>query len=133
MSTEPKLKDAALTLQERVAMLTLQRDDVRNALTGTHLIEDIVNTVEWVNRNSDVPVLIITRPLMPSWPGGNSTQVTGYPCSPDETQWNPGRVFPDYAYAPSGLRAYRYPYPGFFSVTPCEAILSCRFLGNGLA
>jgi len=38
MSNQPVLTDASLTLQERVATLTLRRDDVRNALTGTHLI-----------------------------------------------------------------------------------------------
>ena len=71
MSTKPELKDAALTLQDRVATLTLQRDDVRNALTGTHLIDDIVNTVEWVNRNSDVSVLIITGEGKAFSAGGN--------------------------------------------------------------
>lgn len=60
MSTHSKLEDATLTLQDRVATLILQRDDVRNALTGTQLIDDIVNRVAWVNRQSDVSLLIVT-------------------------------------------------------------------------
>ncbi len=56
----PKLKDAALSLENRVATLTLQRDDVRNALTGTSLVDDIIHTVNWVNCGAEVSVLIIT-------------------------------------------------------------------------
>lgn len=56
----PELKDASLTLKNCVAILTLQRNDVRNALTGTALVEDIVKTVGWANCNSAVSVLIIT-------------------------------------------------------------------------
>ena len=33
----PALKDSSLTVEGRVALLTLQRNDVRNALTGTAL------------------------------------------------------------------------------------------------
>ena len=50
----PELQDTDLTLDGRVATLTMQRDDVRNALTGTHLIDDIVRTVEWANVNPAV-------------------------------------------------------------------------------
>lgn len=53
----PKLKDATLSQENRVALLTLQRDDVRNALTGTALVDDIVKTVEWVNREHEVSIL----------------------------------------------------------------------------
>ncbi len=56
----PKLKDATISLENRVVTLTLQRDDVRNALTGTSLVADIVDTVNWVNCESEVSVLIIT-------------------------------------------------------------------------
>jgi len=56
----PKLKDAAISLENRIATLTLQRDDVRNALTGTALVEDIVDTVNWANCAPEVSVLIIT-------------------------------------------------------------------------
>jgi len=35
MSTSPELVDALITVENRVATLTLDRDDVRNELTGT--------------------------------------------------------------------------------------------------
>ena len=34
-------KDATLSLENRVAVLSLERDDVRNALTGTALTADL--------------------------------------------------------------------------------------------
>ena len=37
----PSLSDATLTLEDRVALLTFNRDDLRNALTGCNLIDDI--------------------------------------------------------------------------------------------
>jgi len=58
--TLPELTDATLTLENRVATLTLNRHDVRNALTGTALVDDIVATAAWVNRCQDVSVLVIT-------------------------------------------------------------------------
>lgn len=69
----PKLKDATLSLENRVATLTLQRDDVRNALTGTSLVDDIVDTVNWVNREPEVSVLIITGDGKAFSSGGNVT------------------------------------------------------------
>ena len=71
MSTQPELKDATLTLQDRVATLTLQRDDVRNALTGTAIMDDIVKTVNWANCNSEISVLIITGDGKTFSSGGN--------------------------------------------------------------
>ena len=47
--TLPELTDATLTLENRVATLTLNRHDVRNALTGTALVDDIVATAAWVS------------------------------------------------------------------------------------
>ncbi len=61
MSTlPPQLTDALLTLENRVATLTMNRHDLRNALTGSHLIDDIVATAEWVNSCEEVSVLVIT-------------------------------------------------------------------------
>ena len=71
----PKLKDAAISLENRVATLTLQRDDVRNALTGTSLADDIVDTVNWVNREPEVSVLIITGHGKAFSSGGNVTDM----------------------------------------------------------
>lgn len=67
----PELIDSTLELSERVAVLTFQRDDVRNALTGTGLIDDIVRTVTWADRNAEVSVLVITGGGSAFSAGGN--------------------------------------------------------------
>lgn len=67
----PALKDAALVRDGRVAVLTLQRDDVRNALTGTGLVNDICATLEWANAGEDVSVLILTGAGSAFSAGGN--------------------------------------------------------------
>lgn len=66
-----KPEDATLILENRVATLTFERDDVRNALTGTALIEDIVGTLEWANRTSEVSVLVLTGVGSAFSAGGN--------------------------------------------------------------
>lgn len=71
MTNVPVLTDATLTLENRVATLTFNRDDVRNALTGTALIDDITTTVDWVNACADVSVLIITGAGKAFSSGGN--------------------------------------------------------------
>lgn len=71
MANTPNLRDASLNLEDRVAVLTLERDDLRNALTGTALIDDIVDTVEWANRSGEVSVLIITGSGQAFCAGGN--------------------------------------------------------------
>ncbi len=71
MAALPMLKDAALTLDERIAVLTFKRDDVRNALTGTELTSDIVATLAWANASSDVSVLILTGEGSAFSAGGN--------------------------------------------------------------
>ena len=69
--TLPQTTDARLSLEGRVAILTLDRDDVRNALTGTALIDDIVNVAEWINRCDDVSVLVVTGAGAAFSAGGN--------------------------------------------------------------
>ncbi|HQV16691.1 MAG TPA: enoyl-CoA hydratase-related protein, partial [Denitromonas sp.] len=69
--TPPLLKDALLTVENRVATLTFNRDDVRNALTGTGLIDDIVQVAEWVNACDDVSVLVMTGAGSAFSAGGN--------------------------------------------------------------
>lgn len=71
MTNVPQLTDALLTLEDRVALLTLNRHDLRNALTGSHLIDDIVTTAEWVNHCDDVSVLVITGAGSAFSAGGN--------------------------------------------------------------
>jgi enoyl-CoA hydratase/carnithine racemase len=71
MMTMPKLIDSILEFSERVAMLTFCRDDVRNALTGTELINDILATLDWVNNTPDVSALIMTGEGSAFSSGGN--------------------------------------------------------------
>ncbi|MEH6811951.1 MAG: enoyl-CoA hydratase-related protein [Motiliproteus sp.] len=67
----PSLTDAKLSLDQGVALLTLNRHDLRNALTGSHLIDDIVDTLEWANVDKSVSVLIITGAGSAFSAGGN--------------------------------------------------------------
>jgi len=67
----PQLTDALLTLEDGVAVLTLNRHDLRNALTGSNLIDDIVTTAEWVNHCQEVSVLVITGAGSAFSAGGN--------------------------------------------------------------
>jgi enoyl-CoA hydratase/carnithine racemase len=71
MSGPPALKDATLELDGRIAVLTFNRDDVRNALTGTALIDDICSALEWANASADVSVLILTGAGAAFSAGGN--------------------------------------------------------------
>ncbi|UYG08775.1 enoyl-CoA hydratase-related protein [Halomonas sp. M4R1S46] len=69
--TQPQLTDARLSLEGRVATLTLDRHDVRNALTGTALVDDIVAVADWVNACDEVSVLVITGEGSAFSAGGN--------------------------------------------------------------
>lgn len=68
---QPVLKDSTLTIDGRVATLTLNRDDVRNALTGTDLAEEIVTVAEWCSGNDAISVLILTGAGAAFSSGGN--------------------------------------------------------------
>lgn len=67
----PSLTDATLRIENRYAVLTFDRDDVRNALTGTALVDDICSTIEWANNNTDLNCLIITGAGKAFSSGGN--------------------------------------------------------------
>jgi enoyl-CoA hydratase/carnithine racemase len=67
----PMLKDSSLQVKGRVALLTLMRNDVRNALTGTSLADDIVKTVNWANTEPALSALIITGDGSAFSSGGN--------------------------------------------------------------
>lgn len=71
----PKLIDSTLTLEGGIAVLTFQRHDVRNALTGTALIDDIVQTVNWANQEQAVSVLVMTGGGSAFCSGGNVKQM----------------------------------------------------------
>jgi enoyl-CoA hydratase/carnithine racemase len=67
----PQLQDCLITLDNKVATLTFNRHDVRNALTSTAIADDIVATVDWINENKDIAVLIITGAGSAFSSGGN--------------------------------------------------------------
>ncbi|MBI4206460.1 MAG: enoyl-CoA hydratase/isomerase family protein [Betaproteobacteria bacterium] len=69
--TPPRLTDAALAVEGRVALLTFKRDDVRNALTSTELVDDIPNAIAWANANPEISVLIMTGEGSAFSAGGN--------------------------------------------------------------
>ena len=71
MPSQPQLKDAQITVDGRIATLTLNRDDVRNELTGTQLVDDIVETTEWINTDDSISVLILTGAGAAFSAGGN--------------------------------------------------------------
>jgi enoyl-CoA hydratase/carnithine racemase len=67
----PELSDSRLEVTGRIATLTFQRDDVRNALTGTAIVEDILQTVSWAENEKKVSVLILTGEGSAFSSGGN--------------------------------------------------------------
>lgn len=69
--TLPSLTDARLTFADGVALLTLDRDEVRNELTGTALVDDILAVVEWIKREPAVCALILTGAGKAFCAGGN--------------------------------------------------------------
>jgi len=73
---KPVLKDSVLEIQGRVATITFSRDDVRNALTGTALVEDLLDTLAWVNRAEEVSALILTGAGSAFSSGGNVREMS---------------------------------------------------------
>jgi enoyl-CoA hydratase/carnithine racemase len=71
MKPQPTMGDSLLHIDSRVATLTFNRDDVRNELTGTQLVADICNTVDWINTTLDISALIITGDGSAFSAGGN--------------------------------------------------------------
>lgn len=69
--TLPQLQDAELRLEHGYAVCTFQRDDVRNALTGTALIEDICAVLDWANNNLSIACVIFTGQGSAFSSGGN--------------------------------------------------------------
>jgi enoyl-CoA hydratase/carnithine racemase len=71
MTRLPELTDALLELENGVATLSFNRDDVRNALTGTALVDDLLSVNRWINASHEVGVLIITGKGKAFSSGGN--------------------------------------------------------------
>lgn len=67
----PALTDALLSVEDGVAVLTLNRDDIRNALTGSALVDDICAVVDWINDDAAVSVLVLTGTGRAFSSGGN--------------------------------------------------------------
>ena len=65
------LIDSKLSITNKIAILTFCRNDIRNALTGSYLIDDIINTINYVNKNNKISVLIITGEGKVFSSGGN--------------------------------------------------------------
>ena len=69
--TQPELRDSRLELDGRIATLTLDRHDVRNELTGTHLADEIAAVCAWLNAHENASVLIVTGGGSAFSAGGN--------------------------------------------------------------
>ena len=67
----PILKDSIFQIKGKIGTLKFNRDDLRNALTGTFLIDDLVKTAEFVNNEKNISVLIITGEGKAFSSGGN--------------------------------------------------------------
>ncbi len=71
MTDLPPLKDATLDVNGRIAVLTFNRDDVRNALTSTELVTEIPQVIAWANATPEISVLIMTGAGSAFSAGGN--------------------------------------------------------------
>lgn len=67
----PTHEGASLVIADRVATLTLRRDDVRNELTGTGLGAFVAEVARWVNDAPEVSVLVIAGSGRSFSAGGN--------------------------------------------------------------
>ena len=69
--TAPELHDSTLELDGRIAIMTMNRNDVRNELTGTKLSAEIEIVVDWINRHEGISALILTGAGAAFSAGGN--------------------------------------------------------------
>jgi enoyl-CoA hydratase/carnithine racemase len=69
--TIPTTVDCELQFENRVATLAFNRHDVRNALTGTHIIADVLAVLEWARDDMSVGALIVTGNGSAFSAGGN--------------------------------------------------------------
>lgn len=66
-----QLQDSTLDIKDGVATLVFQRHDVRNVLTSTAIVDDIVATAAYVNAEPSISALIITGDGSAFSSGGN--------------------------------------------------------------
>ena len=67
----PAVTNCTLEIQGRTALLAFDRHDVRNALTGTKILEDLLAVTSWINRSRAVSVLVLTGNGSAFSAGGN--------------------------------------------------------------
>lgn len=67
----PPLKDSTLAVEGRVAVMSFERNDVRNAMTSTELVNEIPAVIAWANATPDISVLILTGAGSAFSAGGN--------------------------------------------------------------
>lgn len=67
----PEMAESILSVDGRVVTLILNRDDVRNELTGSRLVDDIVAVVDWINATDELSALVITGAGKAFSAGGN--------------------------------------------------------------
>ena len=67
----PTVTNCALEIRGRTAILAFDRDDVRNALTGTRILDDLLAVCAWINRSRAVSVLVLTGNGKAFSAGGN--------------------------------------------------------------
>ncbi|MCE2475056.1 MAG: enoyl-CoA hydratase/isomerase family protein [Alphaproteobacteria bacterium] len=67
----PAVTNCTFELQDRTALLAFDRHDVRNALTGTKILEDLLAVTAWINRSRAVSVLVLTGNGSAFSAGGN--------------------------------------------------------------
>ncbi len=67
----PALADCTIETRGRVALLAFDRDDVRNALTGTQIVDDLLAVTDWINRSRSISVLVLTGNGSAFSAGGN--------------------------------------------------------------
>ena len=73
----PETRDSLLSLRDGVALLRFNRHDLRNALTGTALVDDILAVCDWVNRDTRVGALVLTGEGSAFSAGGNIKDMAG--------------------------------------------------------
>jgi enoyl-CoA hydratase/carnithine racemase len=71
MTALPALHDCTLAVDGRVATLTFNRDDIRNALSGSRIGTELVEVIDWANRSDQVSVLVLTGAGASFSAGGN--------------------------------------------------------------
>lgn len=71
MQKLPALVDSTLEIEGRVATLTLNRDDVRNEISGTSLVHEIASVVDWINASPEISAMVLTGAGRAFSAGGN--------------------------------------------------------------